>query len=340
MHLTNMMQCLLSDEIFYIQLIPGLAEGDNNVYDFNYNKIIVVNAFYRYQMKNEIKQAWFNRANFLNCRHQNGQFLILPIRVREESFLRSILRRECQCFRQMMIRALVQKNMCSVSMQSFNLPYTVYVEGQAMRQTHVALMLLTLIFGETFRKVSRPSKIIANSSKYPVYLHYFSADRLREVFFLQEMKFSSYYSHRLECNYMFASYCILGYMNSTETFTAYNISEVGNEVQWQWNLDDNTVGTVLLRSPTLLPDRSGYDVSASRNAQYRMVRFYPISLYLTDKHYRNFIFIAARVCLDSNGLVIKKFRHKLNYRMYCSFMISKNLNYTYVNVDSLCRIGI
>ena len=94
---------------FYIQSIPGLAEGDNNVYDFNYNKLIVVNDFYRYQMNNEIKQAWFNRANFLNHHHQNGQFLILPIRVQEESFLRSILRRECPCFQQMMIRALVQK---------------------------------------------------------------------------------------------------------------------------------------------------------------------------------------------------------------------------------------
>ena len=126
----------------------------------------------------EHKEPCFCHAQYLNSRTQLGLFVQIPNKPCDESSLRSLIRRECKSFWNMMIRSLISLQMRNVRQKCHKLPQKRLMEGQALRQMHVSIILHVLMFGHTYRQNSRLAKAVAKSLKNPVYLHYFSADRM------------------------------------------------------------------------------------------------------------------------------------------------------------------
>ena len=293
-------------KINLIRSIPGLADNDVMIDDFNYTSSIVVNAYYRHVMDAPTKAAWTRRANFLNSRPQPGQFAVLPPQVVLPDFNRKILQIECKQFSTMMRRALTSDPVRDASHQEFKLPYLSVVETQSLRQTHVSNQLLFLMFGPTFRENSREHEIHSNR-RFPVYLHYFSAQRIVQVLTILDCHFGTYQDLQNDHTYQFSSYCVLAEANSTRTFKAYGVSEdeFGFIVFKYNNTGNNEASLVRLRRPVFSSDGKGYDFSQSYTSAFHMVEFYPTIIYLTQEHYRNFIFMSPRLCTNNEGLVVE-----------------------------------
>ena len=69
-----------------IQAFPGLADGNNDIDDKNYNKLDVIDGFYLFLMTNEAKEAWYHHRKFLNNRKENSLFETIPDIVQDKSF--------------------------------------------------------------------------------------------------------------------------------------------------------------------------------------------------------------------------------------------------------------
>ena len=294
------------ERIALIRAIPGLASSDEIIDDFNYTSLAVVNAFYWRVMDADTKAAWTRRSSFLNSRPQPGRFTALPSQVLQPDFNRKVLKIECKEFSTMMCRALTSDPARDASHQEFKLPYLSVVETQCICQTHVSNQLLFLMFGESFRETSRPHKIYSNR-RFPVYLHYFSAQRIVQVLTILDCRFGIHHDLQNDRTYQFCSYCVICEANSTRTFKAYGVSEdESGFIIFKYNSRTNDEAClVCLRRPVLSSDGvGGYDYSQSSCSAFRMVEFYPCIIYLTQEHYRNFIFMSPRLCTSSEGLVV------------------------------------
>lgn len=287
----------------------GLADEEDpaSIDDLNYNKSIVFSSVYNNLLSAEEKAAWGRRANFLNNQPKPGMFLTLPTQLHSESFNRRMLQLECHEFGTLMKRALVSKQMREVAMQQFKIPNENDVETQALRQVHVANTLLALLLGPTFRENCSEEEIILGSSKYPVYLHICCADRIQNVFQLSDLQFACYFDLKTELTYSFCSSCSLGFFDRSATFTAYGMHKEGDFIVWKYMDSDTEASLVSIRKPVFKTDKSGYDVTSCTTSVFRMVDYYPVSIYVSNKNYRNFVFLSPRVCIDRDGLIVDEF---------------------------------
>ena len=186
------------------------------------------------------------------------------------------------------------------------MPYNSIVESQAIRQTHVSNQILMLMFGISFREKSRPYEIVSSGNRFPVFLHFFSARRIVEVLTISDCKFAQFIDHQHNHTYEFCSYCVLNEVGTARTFKAYRVMEDGEYLVFKYNCE-GFAQLVRLKRPKLSSDRSGYDLSESMiQNRFRMIEFYPCIMYLTQDHYRNFIFMSPRLCTNRDGLVVEE----------------------------------
>ena len=153
-HAIRQYNSLSSENCIAAILLSGLAEDDKYVDDLNYNKSIVINAFFREILTNEEKKAYQRRDNFINACPKPGQFSILPPQLLDEQFHCKMLQLEVCEFSGLMERALTSESMCDVALlQKFKLPYKVLIQTVALRRIHVSNVLLALILVKVSAKI-------------------------------------------------------------------------------------------------------------------------------------------------------------------------------------------
>ena len=158
-HASQQYEKLSRDERIAMIKLVGIAEDDDYVDDLNYNKKMVINAFYHNILTPSKKTAWRQRAQFLNSHKRSGMFRTLPRDLYDEDFNRRMLQQECHHFSSIMQRALTSRNMKDLATRSFNLLYSSVLETQALRQVHASNVLLALIFGQTFREKKQARRV-------------------------------------------------------------------------------------------------------------------------------------------------------------------------------------
>ena len=149
-----------------------------------------------------------------------------------------MLRLEVCKFIHIMQRALTCASICDVALQKFKLPYKVWVLTMALRSIHISNVLLALIFGENFRKNILKGELISlrsRSSQFPVYIHLFLLDRIREVLHLENVIFLCYHDFKKTYTYNFSSLAIIGIVGSNRTFHSYGWSKDRNYIRWKYN---------------------------------------------------------------------------------------------------------
>ena len=160
-------------------------------------------------------------------------FRTLPRELYDEDFNRRMLQGEYHQFSSIMQRALTSRNMKDLATRSFNLPYSLVLETQALRQVHASNVLLALIFGQTFQEKSKPGELIrSKGSKYPIYLHLNSVDRIVELLAIDDVQFSIYHDYKTEYTYNFCAYSVIGFCdNSMRMLKAYAFDEDAHTIQ-------------------------------------------------------------------------------------------------------------
>ena len=200
--------------------------------------------------------------------------------------------------------------MKDLATRSFNLLYSSVLETQALRQVHASNVLLALIFGQTFQEKSKPGELIrSKGSKYPIYLHLNSVDRIVELLAIDDVQFSIYHNFKMEYTYNFCAYSVIGFCDGLMcTFKEYAFDEDERTIHWKYNNHDtheSSACALTLKKPVLLENpKEGYDLNNCTDGVYKMMEYYPVSIYLSHTNYRNFIFLSGRVCTNSSGQII------------------------------------
>ena len=160
-------------------------------------------------------------------------FRTLPRDLYDEDFNRRMLQQECHHFSSIMQRALTSRNMKDLATRSFNLLYSSVLETQALRQVHASNVLLALIFGQTFQEKSKPGELIrSKGSKYPIYLHLNSVDRIVELLAIDDAQFSIYHDFKMEYTYNFCAYSVIGFCDGLmRTFKEYVFDDDEHNIQ-------------------------------------------------------------------------------------------------------------
>ena len=125
-----------------------------------------------------------------------------------------------------------------------------------------------------------------------------------EVLTISDCKFGQFIDHEHDYTYEFCSYCVLQVNGTETTFKAYGLCKDGMYLVFKYN-SEGVAELVRLKRPKLFSDRSGYDLSESVLSRFRMIEFYPCTIYLTQEHYRNYIFLSPRLCTNTDGLVVE-----------------------------------